>query len=86
LPLKAVSPQGTLNRCCLCSLQVSLEEERARQAAAAAEGGAPAAEGAAAAGGEAAPPAAAGAGVADMDMDEDAVLQRALAMSMAVSA
>jgi hypothetical protein len=74
-------------------LQVSLEEERARQAAtAAAEGGPAAAEGgAAAAGGEAAAPAAAGgggaaAGVADMDMDEDAVLQRALAMSMAVSA
>lgn len=71
------------------ALQVSLEEERARQAAAA-EGGPAAAEGgAAAAGGEAAAPAAAGgggaaAGVADMDMDEDAVLQRALAMSMAV--
>ena len=66
--------------------QVSLEEERARQAAAAAEGGGAAAEGAAAAaaGGEAAAPAA-GAGGDDMDMDEDAVLQRALAMSMAVS-
>lgn len=68
---------------------MSLEEERARQAAAA-EGGPAAEGGAAAAGGEAAAPAAAGgggaaAGVADMDMDEDAVLQRALAMSMAVS-
>jgi hypothetical protein len=68
------------------ALQVSLEEERARQAAAAAADGG-AGEGAAAAGGEAAAAPAAGAagGVADMDMDEDAVLQRALAMSMAVS-
>lgn len=69
------------------ALQVSLEEERARQAAAAGGGGEGAAGDAAAGGGEAAaaaPAAGAAAGVADMDMDEDAVLQRALAMSMAV--
>lgn len=66
------------------ALQVSLEEERARQAAAAADGGGAPAEGAVAGGEAAAPAAGTAAGVADMDMDEDAVLQRALAMSMAV--
>ncbi|KAF6250705.1 26S proteasome non-ATPase regulatory subunit 4 [Scenedesmus sp. NREL 46B-D3] len=75
------------------ALRVSLEEERARQAASQPAGGgeaaatagadegaaagAPAAAAAAAAGG-------AGAGAGDMELDEDALLQQALAMSMQV--
>lgn len=73
------------------ALRVSLEEERARQAAAAtAEGGTSAAtaEGAPAAGAATAdkPAAAAAAegGAAGMDLDDDALLQQALAMSMQV--
>jgi hypothetical protein len=71
------------------ALRVSLEEERARQAAAQAAGGgegAPAAgagEGAAA-GAPAAAAAGGAAGAGDMELDEDALLQQALAMSMQV--
>eukprot|EP00798_Chlamydomonas_sp_ICE-L_P015628 gene15628-21733_t len=62
------------------ALRVSLEEERARQNAAAggAEGGADASGVAATPGAAAAP------GAGDMDLDEDALLQQALAMSIAV--
>jgi 26S proteasome regulatory subunit N10 len=72
------------------ALRVSLEEERARQNAAAAAAGSSGAAGsadAAGAGGAtpAAPAAAAAGGAAgDMDLDEDALLQQALAMSMQV--
>ncbi|WIA31508.1 hypothetical protein OEZ86_002401 [Tetradesmus obliquus] len=70
------------------ALRVSLEEERARQAAAQAagggEGGAPAAAGEGGAGGAPAAAAAGGAGAGDMELDEDALLQQALAMSMQV--
>eukprot|EP00879_Flechtneria_rotunda_P026527 GHRR01028291.1.p1 GENE.GHRR01028291.1~~GHRR01028291.1.p1 ORF type:complete len:313 (+),score=143.73 GHRR01028291.1:168-1106(+) len=82
------------------ALRVSLEEERARQAvtqqatggegaaaAADAEGGAGAPAEAAGASGAAVPAAAGagGAGAGDMELDDDALLQQALAMSMAVS-
>ena len=61
------------------ALRVSLEEERARQNAAAAASG----EGEAAAGGSAETPAPAAPADEAIPMDEDALLQQALAMSMA---